>query len=193
MSFRNRFALVVAAQVAIVLSLVVFKQITLLTGQRIWLRAAPVDPRDLLRGEYVALETGISRLEGPALWNGWDDDGVPEFAKGDTVYVVLRRDRGFQVAERVSRRRPDAPLFVRGTVTDVQHADSTGSRPVSSIGVSYGIESWFVPRGEGPALERAARAPGKMLAVQVSVDREGRAVLRQARVEPQDRPDRPVP
>ncbi|MFY7951758.1 MAG: GDYXXLXY domain-containing protein, partial [Armatimonadaceae bacterium] len=50
MSFGRRFALLVGLQVVLVLSLVAWKQWTVTTGQTIWLRSAPMDPRDLFRG-----------------------------------------------------------------------------------------------------------------------------------------------
>ena len=42
--------------------------------------------------------------------------------------------------------------------------------------VRYGIESYFVPQGEGPRLEQLAR--DKKLAALVAVDRAGNAAIK---------------
>lgn len=186
MTFRSRFSLLVAFQVLLVLSLVAYKQLTVWTGQTLWLRTSPVDPRDLMRGEYVALNLDIARLDPGVLWQS-GPSATEGFRRGDTVYVTLRRDGAYYTAASASPDLPDAPVFLRGTVTDVQHDTRDPKGFAHSVWVRYGIESWFVPRGEGPTLEREAAKPGNMLAVQVVVDRAGVAVLRQVRVERRDR------
>jgi uncharacterized membrane-anchored protein len=165
----TKFAAIVAFQLALVLGLVGYKQYTLVTGERILLKTTPVDPRDLFRGEYVALRYEISHLD----HRNYDAGDFPkEVRAGDTVYVTLTKRGRFWDAERVSTTPPtDGRLFVRGTVSSVQGG---------AIGIRYGIESYFVPEGEGRELERAG---GQGLVVEVSVDRSGRSVIRRAFVE----------
>lgn len=50
--------------------------------------------------------------------------------------------------------------------------------------VEYGIESWFVPRGKGPELEREGRRSDRQLIAEVVVDTQGHAVLKAVTVEP---------
>jgi uncharacterized membrane-anchored protein len=47
--------------------------------------------------------------------------------------------------------------------------------------VEYGIESYFMPEGKALELQRKA---GRGLVAEVSVDRNGRAVLRKAYIDP---------
>ncbi len=196
MSFGRRFARLVGLQVVLVLSLVAWKQWTVVTGQTIWLRSAPMDPRDLFRGEYVALQHDISTVDEGVFYRSSESMGSVDtlfkrVRRGDVLYVSLQRDGAYWIAESVSTTPPsDAVVFLKARVVDVQPRMQTPTYAMGSVRVEYGIESWFVQRGQGPELERAARDKGKMLAVQVNVDRNGRGVLRSVRVA---RRDRPVP
>lgn len=178
--FAKHFYLLVALQVAVILALILVKQATLWTGQRILLRTIPVDPRDLFRGEYVALRYEISEIPSGRMQEG-------RLGRGETVYVALRREGRFWVVDGVSRRPPaDAAAFLRGQVTDLlpERRPTNGPYEPATCRVAYGIESWFVPRGQGRALEEAGRRPDRQLIVEAAVDRNGKAVLRQVRVEP---------
>jgi uncharacterized membrane-anchored protein len=147
-------------------SLIAYKQVTLVTGQRIVLKTVPVDPRDMFRGDYVVLRYEITRLQ---LWQC----SAADLQKGDTVYVTLHKEGRFWTAGLATKSPPeDGRLFIRGRVA---HADSAGAT------IEYGIESYFVPEGKGRQLERAA---GDRLTVEVAVDHHGRAAIRSVQVEP---------
>jgi uncharacterized membrane-anchored protein len=151
----------VGLQLVILVGMVVFYQAVVSGGTEIVLRTVPVDPRDLLRGQYVALRYEISTVR-PELVRG----GAAALRPGESVYVVLE-DRGDAwEAREVGRERPSAGTFVRGTVT--------GGGP--SLSLRYGIESYFVTPERARELEASARRG--MLRMRVAVDREGHAVLR---------------
>lgn len=169
LSFPRRFALLVALQLALVLGLLGAKQLTLNTGQSVLLRVEPIDPVDFFRGEYVVLSYSLSELQ-----SRWLEK--PPLGKGETVYVSLARSGRFVERAEVSRTPPkDAFAFLKGTVVS---ADKNHCR------VEYGIESWFVPRGKGPELEREGRRKDRQLVAEVAVDTQGRAVLKAVTVEP---------
>lgn len=169
LSFPRGFALIVALQAAVVLGLLGVRQLTLRTGQSVLLRVEPIDPVDFFRGEYVVLSYSVSELQ-----SGWLEG--PALGKGETVYVSLGRSGRFVERTEVSRTPPkDAFAFLKGTVTS---ADKTHCR------VAYGIESWFVPRGKGPALEREGRRKDRQLVAEVAVDTQGHAVLKAVTIEP---------
>ncbi len=160
LSFKTRFCAIVALQLLLLGGLIAGKQITLAFGERILLKTVPVDPRDMFRGDYVALNYEISRLE---QWK-WQGES---FKKGDPVYVTLRREGRFWVADSASKAPPaDGRLFLRGRATQVSS---------EYLQVEYGIESYFVPEGKGRELERDG---AKGLTVEVALDRHGRAVIR---------------
>ncbi|PIU67163.1 MAG: hypothetical protein COS85_01790 [Armatimonadetes bacterium CG07_land_8_20_14_0_80_59_28] len=162
MSFRVKFNLLVCMQLLVLFSLIGYKQWTLATGERVLLKTVPVDPRDLFRGEYVALRYEISSVE------SWWAHGK-SFQAGDTLYVTLRREGRFWGIGAVADQPPPAgALFLKGTVRRVRD---------SGIDVDYGIESYFVPEGRGKELE--SKRAG--LTTEIAIDRFGHAVIRNVR------------
>jgi uncharacterized membrane-anchored protein len=188
-SFKIGFHLLVLLQIVLLMSLLGFKELTIITGQQITLRTVPVDPWDMFRGEYVALRYGFSRLNEYDL-SDWrhPDEVLGALQKGETVYVSMRRDGRFWEFESISRKMPETgTVFLRGTVTSYtpshqaknSHETSTEKRAE----ITYGIESYFVQHGTAIDLERKQQQRGNVLAVDVRVDRWGRAIIRNVRPE----------
>jgi uncharacterized membrane-anchored protein len=134
-------------------------------GQEIRIRTAPVDPRDMVYGDYVTLNYDISSL--PAtLWQS----GGPSPKRGESVYVVLKKsaaDVSLYDAAALYRFKPSTgsgEVAIRGRV-DYSFDDR--------IRVRYGIEKYYVPENTGKALEHKA---GRLIAT-VDVAPWGQAVL----------------
>ncbi len=138
------------------------KEYTLRTGTTVLLKTIPVDPRDLFRGDYVILRYDISRLT-TKYWPHKDHT----FKDGDRIYLMLERDGEYAVPSRVMLAQPSGGLFVRGEVVRTRSG---------SIEVEYGIESYFVPEGEGKPIEHS-RNRGKV-SVRVAIDKKGQAVIK---------------
>lgn len=166
MSAAIKLALVVALQTAALVAIIASRQWTLATGTPVVLETRPVDPRSLFRGDYVRFTYAIAQL--PA-----DLPGIsPELKRGDTVYVVLQKgDPYWQPVSVHADMLTGAAdqVAVKGKV--VMAMPTTGRR----VGprVRYGIEDFFVPEGEGRALERPDL--NDKVSVQIAVDRFGRA------------------
>jgi uncharacterized membrane-anchored protein len=131
------------------------------SGSEVRLKTVPVDPRDLFRGDYVVLAYPISTVEGPVAGDGG-------FKRGDAVFVTLTRDaEGFAQARAVSRTRP---TLANGEAAIAGRVQSTGACALNDAGeadcasgrrrlrIAYGLESYFVPQGEGRAIETTPRA-----------------------------------
>jgi uncharacterized membrane-anchored protein len=157
---RLAFLVVVGAQVLFLVGFIAQKETTLRTGREVTLQTVPVDPRDLFRGDYVNLRYTVSTLE---------TRGMPThdiFAPGDTVYVLLDVSGEVAVARAVAKQpRGGWDVFIRGTVREA-------SGELQMLRVEYGLESYFVPEGQGRPIERAQDV--KAVAV---VDGNGRAIL----------------
>src|SRR3989338_5741046 len=139
----------------IIVGFVAIKEFTLQTGTDVILKTMPVDPRDLFRGDYVILRYEISTLD----LNILKTDS--EFVENDKVYVSLDIDEeGYGNPTGVYRNQPEE-LYITGKVTNVRDNQLT---------VEYGIESYFVPEGQGRVIERQT---GKSLSVKVAVDKFG--------------------
>lgn len=138
------FFVVVAAQAAFLLGWAGYHEWIRSGADVILVKGRPVDPRDLLRGDYMILGYEISRLpDGVEKANR----GEAGFKIGEELWVLLeKRDRYHEIVS-AGRQRPTvskAQTLVRATVTYPGVAGaSTGTR------VDYGIERFFVPEGKG--------------------------------------------
>jgi uncharacterized membrane-anchored protein len=157
---------IAVAQTA-VLAYMVIDRVTLVhRGREIILPIIPVDPRDLFRGEYVQLSYGISTV--PTTLAG---GASPQ--RNEVLYVVVEKKAGDEAWQAV-RATPTFPsdlnpdqVALKGWVLFASATSET---------VRYGIESYFVPQGEGRRLEALAR--NRKLAVLVAVDNAGNAAIK---------------
>lgn len=98
-------------------------------GSTILVRTAPVDPRDLLSGQYINLGYEFSRS------SSLSDPGLKQ---GSPVWVVLREEEGFFVPRTFSYSRPSAlgpgEVVIKGRVGHWGRYE-------------FGIERYFVPEG----------------------------------------------
>ncbi len=142
------------------------------TGREITLPVVPVDPRDLFRGEYVRLGYEAARLPVRLL------EGPPPH-RNDAFYVTLdqRKEDGSWHPVRITRTWPDekAPDRIVLKARSVFSWPAV-TLPTSVVQARYGIESYFVPQGEGPRLEALAR--DKKLAARIAVDSKGNAAIK---------------
>ncbi len=176
---RLLIAAVIAAllQTGVMLAGVVQRISILRNGSEVVLRSLPVDPRDLMRGDYVTLGYEVSRLPVKMI------SGEPPRKSGlNYLYVVL----GKQADSRWKPLRaqfimPDAlqenEIVLRGEIeAPIQAYDEQ-----SSISVVYGIERYYVPEGEGLELEQA-QMKGDVDIV-LSVNEKGVAAIRSVLVD----------
>lgn len=135
---------------------VAMKESTLRSGTKVLLQTEPVDPRDLFRGDYVTLRYDISEVE---LFGPKD---------GSTVYVLLDTSGKYATVYKAQFEKPASGIFLKGTGYWFRGEGITAR-------VEYGIESYFVPEGEGRKIENYV---GRGLAVRVAIDADGRAVIK---------------
>jgi uncharacterized membrane-anchored protein len=177
MSLGLRIVIVIVLQTVALVGMVGMKQYTLSTGTPIVLKTEPIDPRSLFRGDYVRLNYAISQLPVDKL------AGDREFERGDTIYVLLRQ--GAEYWEAVSLHHALPPVSA-GQVAIKGRVEYIGQQALPRLGapaesgksiyVKYGIENYFVPEGEGRALERPK--PGETVSIRVVVDRYGNAAIK---------------
>ena len=123
-------------------------------GREISLKAVPVDPRDILRGDYVALRYEISAVERGG------EDTVPGFLReGQTVFVAIEESDGEWMVHDLDTMPPEDGLFLRGRVQTVTD---------ELFEIDYGIESFFVPEGGGKRYEEARNRQRLYAVVSVS-------------------------
>lgn len=104
-------------QVLLLTGMIAYRQYWVSTGERILLRTAPVDPRDIFRGDYVQLSYEITNLD-------LDMFSVKEgFKPNEKIYVVLEKyaDGTFK-ASSLSKSQPSGGKFIQGRVRNEMQA-----------------------------------------------------------------------
>lgn len=166
---------VAAVQIAFLVSMIAGRAAVLRNGQEVVLSVEPVDPRDLLRGDYVILTYNISRLP-VALFSGPPTQEAGD-RRGRTLFVRLKADEEgvFQpIAARFDARPEPAPA--EGEVDIRGQTQSNRGMTSDFIFVRYGVERFYVPEGEGREIERDMRE--RAFRMKVAVGRDGAAQIR---------------
>lgn len=143
MTTRTRiFWTLVAAQTAFLLGWTGYHEWVRQHSPLITLKGRPVDPQDLLRGDYMTLDYDISH----AAVSGAAANVAAGGSAGADVWVLLERRDRYHVAVAASRERltPGAgQILVRGMIGYRWRGGGTTER------IAYGIERYFVPEGKG--------------------------------------------
>jgi len=167
---RSVLILGVIIQVLFLVAMIARPLITLSTGSTVLFRVAPVDPRDLFRGDYVTLSYDISRPR-TKTGDGWASNWERiRQMQGSTVYVLIEpeadgkhwQSAGYQFDQ------PTTGKFIRGTV------EGNGL-------IRFGIEQYFVQEGQGHDYENAVRE--KKLSAEVILDGSGYAQIKRLIIE----------
>ena len=161
--------LVLALQAAWVISTVFLQEHGLATGVMILLETRPVDPRDLLRGDFVILNYEISNVPidrfQPAITN---------VEGGGDVFVALEKKGEFHVVRRASTTHlsPAADeVVLLGTSRYGWGAPFQSRSQPAAVTVEYGLERYYVGEGTGN--------PRGKLTVAVAVPASGRGQIKE--------------
>jgi uncharacterized membrane-anchored protein len=176
---RTRFLLGVSAafliQAGLLAAMVVDRALLLSQGTEIRLPVVPVDPRDFLRGDYVILSYPISRIQSDRV------EGSDVFTADQTIYVALVPENGSWRLGGVHAHKPGSGVFLKGNVESVRQGGRECAAPCRIYEVTYNLEKFFVPEGQGVALEQL-RADQR-LEVDVAVAADGRAAIKRLLVD----------
>jgi len=162
--------LVLALQSAWLLGTAAVQEHALATGTGILLETARVDPRDLLRGDYLILNYRISDVP----TNLFSPPVTKDLPNGTRVFVALApATNQFYVVVRASTNQ-----FVPAADEVLLKGKSTWSRwnaATNSIHVEYGLERFYVAEGTGN--------PAGKLTAQVVVLASGRGRVKEVFVD----------
>jgi uncharacterized membrane-anchored protein len=86
---RARTLLLLSVSTIFLLGMAGCEHMKRITGEEIILRTRPVDPREILRGNYVALDYEVEKVHLPDLPAPVDPSG---WKQGDILYLMLRPD-----------------------------------------------------------------------------------------------------
>lgn len=167
-------AVVALLQIGFLASIIAGRAAILRDGATVVLEVQPVDPRDLLRGDYVVLSYDISQLEAALLEGETLEEGV---ARGRTIHVRLKPTEAgaWQAVAARFDDKPQAPA-TEGEV-DIAGKMATGWQQGDAfLDVEYGIERYYVPEGEGRAIE--AGIGERSFTIHVAVAEDGMAQIK---------------
>jgi uncharacterized membrane-anchored protein len=158
--------LILALQTAWILTTAFTQERALAGGTVITLETVPVDPRDLLRGDYVILNYKISTVP-MQLFSPSPGQQLPI---GESVYVLVEKHGDFYEVVRASEAPLDASpgeVMLKGQVERTWDT--------KQVRLQYGLERYYVPEGTG-------NLKGK-LTVQAAVPASGQARIKQVLVD----------
>ena len=143
-----RIGFVLALLLGVLGIFLIYNAWPLLNGRSVILATRPVDPFDLLRGQYLSINYEIGTI--PVI------EGA---LVGDNAYVVLKEDdSGIWRYKDALLVEPDKGIFIRGNIKNI------GGK---SMRIEYGIEQYF--------FERGAEISGRNLTVEIKLSDNGGA------------------
>lgn len=152
MKHYTRLGIALAVILGIAGTSILYLSWPLMTGKTVILATRPVDPFDILRGQYIIINYEINNI--PA---------VQGSEQGDSVYVTLKEYENniwrYQSAELAA---PKDATFIKGTIKSIHS---------NNMAVEYGIEQFF--------FERNAEFPQRDLSVEVKISSSGQARISQ--------------
>jgi uncharacterized membrane-anchored protein len=166
---------------AVILQLIVLaymageREFILHIGKVIHLRTAPIDPRDLFRGDYVRLNYEISRISVNMVESA---DRAAGAKKGAKIYVNLKEGpNGLYEPASAGFQKPQEGLYLTGRIPHPYQ----NLQAVNPIWVNYGIEAYFVEQGKGREMEKRLGSRTDLqvpLEMEIAVSPNGKAVIK---------------
>lgn len=171
---NNKTKLIVISCFWLILALIMIfvNEKIFLTGKSIDLAVHPIDPNDLLRGQYVRLEYDISKIK---LKHNF------ELKNNDTAYVSLVKDPDTNIYnfKNISKTRPENDLYIKGKIHRIYNSYRRNSDYNFEIYINYGIENFFTNEKEAKRLESELSKKGGIATV--IVDSNGNARVKNVR------------
>lgn len=174
----------VVVQLAVLAWMAIEREWVVRTGETVYLRTAPVDPRDPMRGDYVRLNYEVAMVPKTLCRNGVLEWFPSENYIYDTkvrdrrVYAEIRLDaEGVAELVSLSDQPPGEGVFLRGRANSING---------NSMDVRFGVEAFFMQQGKAQAFEDEVRneKAGVPLNMELKVGTNGLAVLNGYRWEP---------
>jgi uncharacterized membrane-anchored protein len=175
---RALLIIAIVLQVLVLLFMAGKREYIAATGTVVHLRTAPIDPRDLFRGDYVRLryEASIVPL---ARMSADIAEQIRKHASGDTVYASLATgEGGLAEVTGLSTIKPASGLFLKGRLAQPWQF---GIVLPNAAAVEYGIEAYYVQQGKGIEIEKQQGTRATIqtpLEMEVAVGGDGTAVIR---------------
>ncbi|WP_153731717.1 GDYXXLXY domain-containing protein [Sporosarcina obsidiansis] len=152
---RNLFFIAIIIPMLLLLSMLWKPLWTLNVGTPILLETIPVDPRDLLYGDYVSLRFAVEEVKeqniDPDLLHELSDDTYGELA----VYAVLQQEDGGKYGlKTVTANKPEDEVFLTGQMN--RYAETLPGQETIYY-ADFLPDRFYVPENTGKRLEELSR------------------------------------
>lgn len=183
---RTLIVLAVVFQIAVVATMAFSREWILATGTPYLFQTAPIDPRDIFRGDYVRLDYLFSHLPPARLDPAIHEQGV---RKGQRVYLALEQhENGLSEGGMLYHNPPANGAYLAGRVRNdwpyrgyhERPAEERVKMPLTPVAVKFGIEQYYVEQGRGLVMEetRGGRNEFQLpMLIQAKVSADGEAVI----------------
>jgi uncharacterized membrane-anchored protein len=162
--------------VGMLLFMILDRAAILRDGVEVIVRTAPVDPRDLMRGDYVQLRyEDISSVDG-SLFAG----KMPAQEGLVALWLTLvAGDDGVSTVKAISFEKPDTgepgEVYLKSKPFGWTKSDMDGIAN-RRLSLQFGIERYYLPEGEGLAIEDARNDRRTTVAIRISAAGEAQIV-----------------
>jgi uncharacterized membrane-anchored protein len=157
--------IILAIQILIIISMVASSYLIFLTGERVFLEVEPVDPRSLFRGDYVRLGYNFSQIDLNSVNHKLDSD-YPSH-----IFISFKKTGDYWqpsiISDSIEAINNNHP-FLKGKVTSVYD---------NQIWAEFGIETYFVPEGQGKDIEK--KISERKVIAEVYINKKGIARIKQ--------------
>ncbi len=158
-AFQKKIILAGAFQIVCLIAMIAWAALPVMIGTEVLLKTRPVDPRDLFRGNYVALQYDISQI--PKELMDASEKEISYSDRGTPVFVRLVSSGPGQpwIADKVSLKPFDSGVFLKGKLRYF---------PSEALDIEYGLEAFYCPLEKAKQLEREFAAGNLLGKVYIS-------------------------
>ena len=155
-SRRSKFVLALIVPILILIGLIYKPVMAYVFGETITVKTVPVDPRDLLYGDYVNLELEINTVRKEKMSKELKekisiekpDNGISTNRRIITVYTILEKDEDNYTVHSVALHKPKSGIYLKGKI-DLWYSDSN----IYEYYIDYGLNRFYVEENTGKELE----------------------------------------
>ncbi len=173
---RKLVLVAIAAQILVLAFMAGKREVISATGQQVYLRSAPIDPRDPFRGDFVRLRYNINTIHQQD-YRGTAN--LKELPTGSILYTALKEGaRDVYTFDYLTDKKPDGQIFIKGRLNR-----DWSFNPIwedNTVNVKYGIEQYFVQQGRGKEMEAKLGQRDSLqipVEMQISLGSDGTAVI----------------
>jgi len=145
----NKYLLCILMPIVILILILMSSYYIILFGEEIILKAAPVDPRDVFRGDYIELKYEIENIRENQLKD-------IEIINDDEIiygFAVLKPSNGYYKLDFITRDKPKKGIFLKCHVSK----NNKFNNRKFEFKADYNIDRFYVKENTGQDIEDVSK------------------------------------